>query len=420
LKRLKNVEADVADPAGCKVGSINRNAAQLAAPADLVVLAADDFVPQQKGWDERIATDYAELKPDGNGYALWYRDGLQTGDEDKICTIPVLSASIVQRWGFIYHPAYKSVFCDNEYTDVLLTANRLRRIPKVLFKHDWSMSDVGGKPDPLKARNESRELYATDEITYKKRKADGFPGTADIFTDPKKSKRKPKASDDPLDILAGGPDIIVAAPPAKVLATVNLPRMSVILQPGPNVEAHASVREIFLAASKEYQFQVIESASRREAVRVSTGSYLVFIPTSAWRVHREFGQMVSSFFNGTPDAIGIVAEGVPANVNPAVMSKAESAMALNMTPCAFSFSNLYPIPGRRENGTLAIVYHWYTTLLCPTRHEIIRQYDESAGLLDDQENPGGENDLRRWCGILSAAKAIKVENPMKQSVYQQI
>jgi hypothetical protein len=115
---------------GSKIAAVNRDM-HCAPPYDIILLASDDMVPQIKGYDTIIRKKMREHFPDTDG-VLWFNDGYQKNSLNTLC---ILGRKYYQRFGYIYNPAYKTAFCDNEFMD---TANRLRRQvydSRVIIKH---------------------------------------------------------------------------------------------------------------------------------------------------------------------------------------------------------------------------------------------------------------------------------------------
>ena len=118
----------------------------------------------QQGWDTMI--DQA-LAGDLDRCAH-FPDGHQT----DLCTLPIMGRTYYERFGYVYHHDYLSLWCDNEQTDVAVRDGKMVRRDAVLFRHDhpaWGSA----KMDDLYRRNEA--LYRRDEKVYKARKAQGFP-----------------------------------------------------------------------------------------------------------------------------------------------------------------------------------------------------------------------------------------------------
>ena len=74
-------------------------------------------------------------------------------------------------FGYIYHPSYISLWCDNEYTDVTRVMGTVKYIDEIIVAHQWS--DATGGSDKLLQRNE--KFFNEDNINYNTRRGQGFP-----------------------------------------------------------------------------------------------------------------------------------------------------------------------------------------------------------------------------------------------------
>lgn len=135
---------------------------------DVILLASDDMIPVQGGYDDIIAKGMAKFFPDTDG-VLWFNDGFSGGN--RLITLSILGRKYFERFGYLYYPGYKSVFCDNEFTDVAKILGKVVFIDQVIIQHQW----VGATaPDALHAHNESPEMYAHDKPLYEERLARNF------------------------------------------------------------------------------------------------------------------------------------------------------------------------------------------------------------------------------------------------------
>lgn len=150
-----------------KVEAINAHVSEVMG-WDVVLVVSDDFFCRRKGWDDFIREKMTKHFPDTDG-SLWINDGSQT----KINTLPCLGWKYYHRTGFIYNPAYKSFFCDNEQTAVGLRDHKLVFINEPIASHEHPAWNGGMKVDALYQRN--GKYWAEDERTYERRKAAGFP-----------------------------------------------------------------------------------------------------------------------------------------------------------------------------------------------------------------------------------------------------
>lgn len=133
---------------------------------DVLFLISDDMIPQKQGFDDVIATDMLKHFPDYYG-ALHYNDGYC--GKDKCITLTIMGKPLYDYFGYIYHPSYKSIYCDNEFTDMVYTNKKVKYIPEVLVKHIWA----GASRDFTYKKNS--KFNNEDKDTYNKRKNLGFP-----------------------------------------------------------------------------------------------------------------------------------------------------------------------------------------------------------------------------------------------------
>ena len=83
---------------------------------DALLLASDDMLPQHHDWDAIVAREMARHFPALDG-AIHFNDGYH--GQDKLITLSMMGWNLYRRFGYVYHPAYRSFYCDNEFTDVV-------------------------------------------------------------------------------------------------------------------------------------------------------------------------------------------------------------------------------------------------------------------------------------------------------------
>lgn len=165
LKEYGNVQIEYSDNAS-KIEAVNADMDK--APAyDIILLASDDMIPQQKGYDRILRERMFQYFPDTDG-VLWFNDGVQ---EDRLNTLCILGRKYYERFGYIYHPAYKSLWCDNEFTQVSKHINKTVYFDTVLIKHEHHSTGIGNN-DALYERNETYEHE--DYKTFQKRQKKKF------------------------------------------------------------------------------------------------------------------------------------------------------------------------------------------------------------------------------------------------------
>jgi hypothetical protein len=136
---------------------------------DIVLLASDDMIPQVEGYDNIIRELFELHFPEGDG-ALWLNDGKTF---DKLNTIVLMQRKRYEKFFYLYHPSYKSLWPDNEYTEVGLRDKKLVYIPDVIIKNE--SPDWQGNIPVDKLYIENNKLYNLDKGNYERRKQRGFP-----------------------------------------------------------------------------------------------------------------------------------------------------------------------------------------------------------------------------------------------------
>ncbi len=148
-----------------KVSAINRDINEYTGEWDILVIVSDDQIAQVSGWDKIISDTMTEHYPNTNG-TLWFYDGYQP----RINTQCIIGKKYYNRFGYVYHPSYKSLWCDNEFTEV--SAPITYKSDSCLFKHQHYSNDSNVKMDALMRKTES--FYREDEVNFKLRKRNGF------------------------------------------------------------------------------------------------------------------------------------------------------------------------------------------------------------------------------------------------------
>jgi hypothetical protein len=153
-----------------KVAAINRGVPTT--PWDIVISTADDMESAEQGWDDIIVQDMLREFPNLDGALNYNNDPrLETkGPEGfkTLITLPVIGRKLYDRFGYIYHPAYKSEYCDDEQTEVFEKLGGLRHIDRRPIVHKWEENQ-----DELMQRN-IQVGQIVDKKTYETRKSLNF------------------------------------------------------------------------------------------------------------------------------------------------------------------------------------------------------------------------------------------------------
>lgn len=120
----------VNDAPGNTVKAVNAAAAKT--NGRIIICISDDFEPLVH-WDELIWNEVADEKD----FVLKTQDGTQ----GWIITLPIMDRHYYNRFGYVYNPIYKHMFCDTEMTCVADLLDR-KIVSQLFFKHNHY--SVGG------------------------------------------------------------------------------------------------------------------------------------------------------------------------------------------------------------------------------------------------------------------------------------
>lgn len=104
---------------------------------DILVLIADDMLPNYENYDDIICNIF-ETSENGLDCVVHFNTARWSNTLDIWC---VMGKEYYNRFGYIYHPDYKSIFCDNEYTEVSKILNKNIFSEICLFEHDHQTGD---------------------------------------------------------------------------------------------------------------------------------------------------------------------------------------------------------------------------------------------------------------------------------------
>lgn len=147
-----------------KIDAINRDM-YIAPKFDILINTSDDMVFQVKGFDNIIRQDFT----DNLDQFIHYSDGNQ---KENISTMSIMGVDYYKRFNYIYHPDYKSLWCDAEATDVAVMLGKYRYMGdnKILFKHlhpAWGLAPT----DAQYQKTEAPEMWDHDYKVILERKA---------------------------------------------------------------------------------------------------------------------------------------------------------------------------------------------------------------------------------------------------------
>jgi hypothetical protein len=163
-----------------KIEACNANMSDIDWEWDIVVLVSDDMIPQIKGYDDVIRSHMMANFPKRDGI-LWFNDGHQGNNLNTLC---IFGREFYNSQGYIYHPAYKSLFCDTELTDQCKgpLASKCVYVPYCIIRHEHPGTGFTDRNDALYQHNQ--KFWDEDMNTYINRKTYPFDWSVLIPTMP--------------------------------------------------------------------------------------------------------------------------------------------------------------------------------------------------------------------------------------------
>lgn len=135
---------------------------------DVLLIASDDMVPMVQGWDDIIRFNMNKYFPDTDG-VLWFNDGYVG---DRLNTLPCLGKKYYDRFDYVYNPAYKSLWADNEFMEVATKLGKQVYIGQCIIKHEHPGNNPAVVYDDIYKRND--KFWNEDHSTYIRRKQINF------------------------------------------------------------------------------------------------------------------------------------------------------------------------------------------------------------------------------------------------------
>lgn len=163
-----------------KVDAINRDVNECAYDWDVLINMSDDMVFTKKGFDDIIRNSFypsfyvSESKTFNSSGIISYCDYLihfPDGNRNDLVTMSIMGRDYYKRFNYIYHPDYKSLWCDNEATDVAKLLDCYKFVDREIFNH---LHPAYNKGNFDKQYQITESFSGEDYETYKKRKQNGF------------------------------------------------------------------------------------------------------------------------------------------------------------------------------------------------------------------------------------------------------
>lgn len=123
------------------------NNAAMVCTGDLIIVASDDFAAPHR-WDESLK-HFLKNKKD---FLVKTNDGLQP----TLITLPIMDRTYYNRFGYVYYPGYKHMFCDQEMTAVGHMLGKIIDLQEfgLTFRHNHYTTGAM-KRDDINIKNDS-------------------------------------------------------------------------------------------------------------------------------------------------------------------------------------------------------------------------------------------------------------------------
>lgn len=152
-----------------KIDAINRDVNEIKEKFnfDILVNFSDDMEFIEHSFDEIIRNKFLTFYPDTDGN-IYFNDGFTF---DRISTMSIIGRKYYDKFNYIYHPSYHSLWCDNEYTELAKMNQKLLYFQERIFNHNHP-ANVGGFLDEQLIKTES--FSDIDRQNYEKRLHNNF------------------------------------------------------------------------------------------------------------------------------------------------------------------------------------------------------------------------------------------------------
>jgi hypothetical protein len=128
----------------------NWNTAAAVSTGEILIVIADDLTPPQ-GWDEQV-----EKLPAGDKeWACYVPDTVR---QDGLMCHPILSRALYNKRGYVFHPDYFGVFCDNDFTVRTQLECTILQVKGLQWNHDHPSNGTRKEDDIVRHQN-SEQAY---------------------------------------------------------------------------------------------------------------------------------------------------------------------------------------------------------------------------------------------------------------------
>lgn len=154
-----------------KIHAINRDIDKVK-DWDILINMSDDMLFNKYAFDDTIINSF-----DNNDQFLHFPDG----NRNDLATMSIMGRKYYDRFNYVYHPSYISLWCDNEAQEVAQSLGCYKYCNIHIFDH---LHPAWGKGNYDMQYKKTESYNPQDKMNYETRKYYGFP----IYTDSNSTK----------------------------------------------------------------------------------------------------------------------------------------------------------------------------------------------------------------------------------------
>ena len=153
----------IVNPNRSIVDAVNR-AAEIA-KEDIMVVISDDFgCPEY--WDYELILQFQDVD---RPMLLHVNDTIQ----QRVCTLPIINRQYYEKFGYIYHPHYYSMFADDDLTECAKQIGAYKADFSLTFEHRHFVNGKN-KRDKTYDRENSKQAWDVGKRVFQGRKQRKF------------------------------------------------------------------------------------------------------------------------------------------------------------------------------------------------------------------------------------------------------
>lgn len=164
----------------CLVGGANVACAQ--ATGKVLIISADDMFPPEH-WDEKLLEIIPDLDSD---FVIRTASGTPADDRGLI-VLQILSRTRYKRLGYGLHPAYDSMYADDDFTQHALHDGVVIEARHLLFEHRHPTYNKSAKWDEVYRHENAERSYAKGQAIFEQRRLSNFESNVPVLRAPRKT-----------------------------------------------------------------------------------------------------------------------------------------------------------------------------------------------------------------------------------------